>query len=1512
MIINLEYFMEQYITMGLNILLLVFVFFGFFMGIIRGLKKTVSRAVFLILTAIIALFITIPVTNLFLGIKFDANIDIMGTNYQGNMTIKEVLTLFIEGLVGPEVIANNPEILQLVLSVPLMLIHIFLYVLLFWVLKYLLLPFNAIFHRFTLGRKQKVAFGFSAFNNDPNNINNIYNLGNNNISQDNDLGITPLPTDNEFEHHQEDQEKSEFQSAEEEPAKPVDNSIFQPSSQNEAGLFIIKDPEESKKTKEPVFNVSISSNTPKEEKPAKKKKQKKEKVKVKKYRLWGGLLGMILGLFIMSNTLMPIYGIFNILSTINKVKLQNISDTEISLDIATDGISTEILHAYDLSLLKTLSTYTGLEGLALAEFDYLTTETIDGNEISLRADINNIIATTEKVDALIGKFKDFAGDGNFSNLTKEQIKILLNDTKSLLGYIKNIKLISTSTNLIIPITCNALLNSSTNMTNNDNINAIITDLITAIKQENIYLFDEFNSILDVFEYLNERNVLTKILNNDYSQPIEIINSLDSTFTEKLFKVKTLSVTLPHIINISLALLDENLEYGFIENDANAITIKNAVCDFIDKIINFARTIDTNSSILVTNESLVPLGRVLEVIKSSGLIKTETYQNLVDYTINTLQDLITDIVPDDFDNYVKNELLVNISKVDNWEYEMLIINDGILKLRDVENGILGDVVEGKNIRQGLSINIIMKEGVLINLGKALDILEESCIFGARTYKDNHQISGIVSLITNILQFTNSTIIDEFDSGSSMQKINIVIDEMKTNIIKSNHTYNKENPFWENEFTNIAPLIVTAYDMFNAENFNFDNSLGKNLDKAKGSTMLGNGATITLMNVALDIVEETILGEDYEYNDGTDLSTPQDINDKIYELFTEININLKTNTVKEQVRTQSNFWEKEIEYYTSLKNIADKATEITTISDAVEMAEDLDHVYQSYTIPRSGINKIIAFAIRDTKYKNLDSDDKVKLAINDTIEDIATKLEDEAFFDGKNIKDFWTIEFNHIKNMTEIKFNDEVGYSVKDNLNLIGKDLDKVCLGYSISDDPNTSVNEAKTIRGSYLITHANLRNILGSAIDEMSDSLTNSFDNNIKNIVSTALGGIKGNVMDVTNIPTISFEFELGKLKTLSNLDLSSDLVTYPTGTDAEIISKLNANKVALQTLGTELDNIAFNYKKESSFYVYSDTDNSKIITRQIINTLIKDMFDLGNVTINDYDEDSTKTKKNAFNNLIDSIQNEIMNHSEKDHIISWKRELGYVNTLITLNKDTVYTVNNAATEIGRNIDTIAFNYLTSGSSSSFVYSFNDIKYINDDCLYIPANNGNSLFITRDALRTAMAGFMSTVKTDPTDIVDDLEKEQAEIVNSIIDNVTLKVSSTNENLNSGNMYFDMEAAFIDLQSIDTKIKNTIDSLASKDITSLNGNTSIGTTFDSLLNDLETMSPACGVINTRRIAILILKHIDIPTTPINLTQTAAGRYHAQLLNYYTNNIASTASENYSTEKPFETLFNKSITL
>ena len=67
-----------------------------------------------------------------------------------------------------------------------------------------------------------------------------------------------------------------------------------------------------------VFNVSMSQQTELVDTPILKAKKNK-KDKPKKYRLLGGLVGVVIGIFIMSNLLLPLYGAMDILKDFNKI-----------------------------------------------------------------------------------------------------------------------------------------------------------------------------------------------------------------------------------------------------------------------------------------------------------------------------------------------------------------------------------------------------------------------------------------------------------------------------------------------------------------------------------------------------------------------------------------------------------------------------------------------------------------------------------------------------------------------------------------------------------------------------------------------------------------------------------------------------------------------------------------------------------------------------------------------------------------------------------------------------------------------------------------------------------------------------------------------------------------------------------------------------------------------------------------------------------------------------------------
>lgn len=1536
----------EYVALILNILLAVFVVFGVIWGLIRGLRKTASRGIFLIITSIILLFVTIPITKALLQIKINTEFTIGENTLTGENSIEQIVAFAVKNLLGEDFSNKNPEFVNVITNLPLVFINAIVYMLLFWICKYLLLPLNYLFYKLTFApKKPKENLGFSAFDSD-----------NNPTPLENNLENHPSETSQSTKNNQPQMGQTESSQPSGELNLTQESVQFKNLSQQnndlknelfgKEGTFIKNEVEA--KPDIPKFNLtdeSPNNNMTEVSETKKPKKAKKQKIKYKKHRLWGALVGGFVGLFIMLNTLLPVYGFMGIMEDVNKVKIENLSDESIDLSDKTNGISDQIISAYESSILKPVSKYTGIEGLSLAEFDYLTTQKIGDSKVTLRADVKNIIVTAQKADALIGKYKSYVGDGNMSSLTQEQLNTLIGDAKNVLETAKQVNLVDCVSSYLIPVACTLVLNSDAKLSDNQIVNELLVEAITSLAEsKNINVFDETSSMLELADYLNKQGLLVRILQTNFENPLGIIQGLDSNFgtefTNRLFQLQTVNLTFPTLLNLGLNFLDNAINYGYEKidySDDGVQKLINSFSGFIDKTIQAIQTLDLTSNIYLTNESLVPLGRMLDTLKpstTSNLLSQKTYDSIIDYAIKTLKDVLDGLLPDELDDYLKNEFLENLAVVDNWEQEMTKISTAVRMLRSKEVGILGDVVEGENLRKGLNIEITIDEDVFENLGKSLDILDSTCLFGATTQKtasdkNTYKVSGTISLFAHILDYANNEYIKDNET-KSLRDFSKVISKMQDNLITSSHTYSSDKSFWANELKAITPLFKEVNRMIDNSEFNISDTIGQNLDKAKSTTLLGNGATLDIMSTAVGVICENILPSDFVYNDGS--LTPQVLNDKIYELFEGVKANLdSSNPDNLSAVKQAGYWKDEIEYYKSLKNIAEKTSDFGDLNSAKELCPDLDKLYLSKTIPNDKIFEIVSLALKDAKYTS--TTDKVELSINDLIDNVCLRLNTiaskvktkDTLIANKtyeeSIQDFWTTEFNYISDLMDIKFQDEGTYKVLDNLNVIGKQLDNVIYGYNDGE---------KDIRASLLISSLDLRTLLASGVDNMSETILNNFnsDTSIKNAISKALKGVDNsdpnlkvngiidNIQD-ESISPISFEKELTLLSVLSKLEVSKDMLQYPeqqTGeSDSAYEQRVNANKLKLTKLGTQLDTIAYNKTgNNTSGYTYINNymlsnSNSKIITRNILTSLIIDIFDSAKAD----DDTNRQTEVDAFNTLIDSIKEQMTIVKDTDKVMSWQRELGYVNTLVKLNSGVTYTTENVSELVGKNLDNIAFNQSTT--------KFEDIEYnTSNKCTYIP-ENGNSLFITRVALSNLMSSFLSTIKKDTTTTTG-LELEQNQIVNDIMNNTILSIAKDNTALSSTTPHYNnFESSLSDLGDIEKKLDSTLDDVgASADI--IKTSETLAKDIDKLLNDFQ-QKPVTGVILTRRMSKLILQKLDesmAHALSSTVTTTNAGKYYNALLTHYNDNINSSTPENYYTnstsfdyisltnfDDPFETI-------
>ena len=137
--------MSDYISLTLTGVFLVFILFGIIWGIIRGLKKTISRGLFLLITSIVLIFLAIPITKALCNIPLNINLTIDDLSINGTGTIFEILEKLLEHYLGQEFYQANSVIIETITILPITILSSIVYVIMFWVCKIILLPLNMLF-----------------------------------------------------------------------------------------------------------------------------------------------------------------------------------------------------------------------------------------------------------------------------------------------------------------------------------------------------------------------------------------------------------------------------------------------------------------------------------------------------------------------------------------------------------------------------------------------------------------------------------------------------------------------------------------------------------------------------------------------------------------------------------------------------------------------------------------------------------------------------------------------------------------------------------------------------------------------------------------------------------------------------------------------------------------------------------------------------------------------------------------------------------------------------------------------------------------------------------------------------------------------------------------------------------------------------------------------------------------------------------------------------------------------
>lgn len=129
------------ITIILNVVFFAFLLFGF-LGGLKGIKKATTNLISFIITTIAVIFLTVPISNLVLGIHI------------GELTIQETIAEAITSMFG-ESMAGNELVVALSDSIPVLLVSIIVCILLIIIVGIICKIITSIVYRLIFGKNKK-------------------------------------------------------------------------------------------------------------------------------------------------------------------------------------------------------------------------------------------------------------------------------------------------------------------------------------------------------------------------------------------------------------------------------------------------------------------------------------------------------------------------------------------------------------------------------------------------------------------------------------------------------------------------------------------------------------------------------------------------------------------------------------------------------------------------------------------------------------------------------------------------------------------------------------------------------------------------------------------------------------------------------------------------------------------------------------------------------------------------------------------------------------------------------------------------------------------------------------------------------------------------------------------------------------------------------------------------------------------------------------------------------------
>lgn len=902
------------------------------------------------------------------------------------------------------------------------------------------------------------------------------------------------------------------------------------------------------------------------------KKEVAKPVKKSKHRFVGAIVGLSTGVVVSFSILMPISAATNMITKHNLAATLD--------DIAGTPVVSEYLDAYNQSFVGQMYKYTGLSMVADLAFDSLTTIKVDStHNIKLTTDLPVAITSYGKVTAIMEKINEYMGEEfDYKRLTKAQATELLDDATALLNDLSSITTLSSLNDYIIPVMIDYLDYKEIKLNEDSDINTAmyntLASLGNAVKNgTNINVFTELKSIVEIAKYLNNNGILLPLLQDDKANLGQNILALEddfsATLSNKLFALETVNVTAPNLINVGLLALSKTFDIDYDSTHlATSTEIKNTIGNIIGDVLDIYTTLDFDSAQIYTDDTFASVGRLLDTVKNSSILDTDTYNSLVEFGIGYMSTMLSDSIPEEYGDLFDKIFEVlpnNIIGISSWESELAIVQDSF-EILTGENGLLTESFDPSNAEH------------LTNLGKVLDTLATTKLLSGKvalSYVENSTNKQASKPFIEYILFHAMDSLRpmlEGDIGSTYGELLDVLDDVKLNIANSTYDPATQTKYWEDEFKKLAPTMNILLSTMDGGEIGLDATTGEALDTLRTSVLFGENVTTDLFGKVLDLVKDTI-----DFGDET-------ISNTIKDVLSDVSNRLKSNTLKEFIKNDPTFWETEMTHIETLMEIefngSDAVESLTTTGATIDkiVKGDITQLLRpSALLQADDFRKIIATSIgtmSSTLLSSLDPASVAYTAVNNAITSITKNYYHESDETYKNITiSSFEDELTHLANMKDVDPN-VFSSDTSSKAEALGEMLDSI----AYNDDTN---NNSDTI------TKDIINKIIVDCLPMINDHTSHDY-------VNEAVASIKTNITAVYNktVSISGWTEELVHLYNIANLD--GDLF--------DTLDSFDNTKAT--TIGNRLDNIVYNYHAN----IKDTSKNSVIITDTIINTLVTKML----------------------------------------------------------------------------------------------------------------------------------------------------------------------------------------------------------------------------------------------------------------------------------------------------------------